>query len=260
MTPLLIPSLMVFIFGSCIGSFLNVCIYRVPLKKSVVTPGSFCPGCKKPIPFYCNIPILSYALLGGKCKSCRTPIPFRYPFVEFITASLAVCTAVKFGLTGQALVWFAFICILIVITFIDIDHQIIPDVLSIPGTVCFAVLAFFVLGIKPAAILAGILLGGGFLYAVALGYYLIRKEQGMGGGDIKLMAMVGSVLGVKGVLFTIFAGSLIGSISGVLIILCSKVMNIRQKIPFGPYLSGGALLYIFYGEELIRWYIQIVTK
>lgn len=255
---LLFPGL-AFLFGACVGSFLNVCIYRIPGKKSIVFPGSFCPICKETIPFYCNIPVLSFMILGGKCRSCRTPIPFRYPLVELLTALLAAAMVHEFGLESQALVWFGFACTLIVISFIDLDHQIIPDILSIPGTFIFGVLGIFILGLPIKSVFLGVFTGGGILYAVALIYFLLKKQQGMGGGDIKLMAMIGALTGVKGALFTIFAGSLLGSVIGILIIAGNKFINIRQKMPFGPYLSTAALIYVFYGDRLIQWYVGTIT-
>ena len=259
MDPELIFLCLAFIFGTCVGSFLNVCIYRIPEKKSIVFPGSFCPICKTKIPFYCNIPILSFLFLGGKCRSCRTLISFRYPLVELLTGCLATAVAYKFGPTGPAMVWFGFACTLTAVSFIDFDHQIIPDIISLPGILIFGILGFFVLELDIKTIVLGILTGGGILYGVALSYVLIKKEQGMGGGDIKLMAMIGAVTGIKGTLFTLFSGSLLGSLIGILILAGSRFTNIKQKIPFGPYLSAGALLYVFYGEQLIQWYFHVLS-
>lgn len=259
MNPELIFSGLAFVFGTCVGSFLNVCIYRIPQKKSIVFPGSFCPVCRESIPFYLNIPILSFLVLGGKCRSCRTRISFRYPLVELITGFLAAALVHKFGPTGPALVWFGFACTLIVVSFIDLDHQIIPDILSIPGTFLFGVLGVLVLGQAIGSVLLGIFTGGGILYGVAFIYFLIKKEQGMGGGDIKLMAMIGALTGIKGALFTIFAGSFLGSTIGILIMAGNRFINIRQKIPFGPYLSAGALIHVFFGDALIQWYIRAIS-
>ncbi|WP_022668230.1 prepilin peptidase [Desulfospira joergensenii] len=259
MDPILIFLILAFFFGTCVGSFLNVCIYRIPEKKSIVFPGSFCPVCRENIPFYCNIPIISFLILGGRCRSCRTRIPFRYPLVEIFTGCLAAAVAYKFGFSGQALVWFVFACTLTVVSCIDLDHQIIPDIISLPGTLIFGILGFWVLELELKSIVLGIITGGGILYAVAAIYFLVKKEQGMGGGDIKLMAMIGALTGIKGALFTIFAGSLLGSGIGILVLVSNKIINIRQKIPFGPFLSGGALLYLFFGDELIRWYFHTLS-
>ncbi len=258
MEPVIPPYVIALVLGLCVGSFLNVCIYRIPEKKSILFPGSFCPACKKSIPFFLNIPILSYAVLGGRCRFCKTAIPIRYPFVELLTGCLALLTVHCFGPTSQALVWFGFASTLTTISFIDLDRQIIPDSISIPGTIIFAALGYLVLGIRIQDVLMGVFVGSGILYSVALIYYLVKKEQGMGGGDIKLMAMVGAVLGVKGALFTIFAGSLIGTVLGGLIMAFGKAVNIQQKIPFGPFLSLGALVYLFWGNQIIRWYFNMI--
>lgn len=248
-----------FMFGACIGSFLNVCIYRIPKGKSIIFPGSSCPNCKKSIPFYLNIPILSYLILRGKCSNCHTGIGIRYPAVELITALFALATVSRFNITLETLFWFAFIAILIIITFIDIDLQIIPDILSIPGIFIFAFSAAVVPGMTLWDTLLGILAGGGSLYLVAITYYLIRKEEGMGGGDIKLLAMIGAATGWKGVVFTIFTASLTGSIAGGVIMLITRSVNARLRIPFGPYLSVGAVIYIFWGNLLIHWYFNLLS-
>lgn len=249
----------VLMFGASIGSFLNVCIYRIPKGESIVFPGSFCPVCKTPIPFYLNIPIISFLILLGKCKKCQTEISIRYPAVEFITAIFALATFIKFGLTGEGLFWFTFIALLITISFIDIDLQIIPDILSIPGIIIFSVSPLIVPEITLADTLIGILAGGGSLYLVAVIYYAIRKNEGMGGGDIKLLAMIGAATGWKGVIFTIFTSSLMGTMGGVLIMLATRRADSTLRIPFGPYLAAGALLYIFHGDSLITWYFNLIS-
>ncbi len=252
-------SIILFIFGACIGSFLNVCIFRIPEKKSIVFPGSFCPICKKSIPFYCNIPILSYLFLQGRCKHCKAPISIRYPLIEILTGIFPVLLFFKFGLTPSLFFWFCFICVLIVISLIDFDHQIIPDIISIPGIFIFASSPFFIPEMSFAAVLTGILTGGGILYTIAFLYFKLKNTEGMGGGDIKLLAMIGAATGIKGVLFTILTGSFLGSAAGLFAIIFIKGSNSQLKIPFGPYLSSGAILYIFFGEGLIQWYFQTMT-
>lgn len=250
----------IFMIGACVGSFLNVCIYRIPENKSIVSPGSFCPSCKNSIPFYLNIPIFSYLLLRGKCRFCKTGISFRYPAIELLTAIFALLLFLKFSVTPAFGFWFVFISVLITISFIDIDHQIIPDIISLPGIVIFASSFYFLPEMSLAKAGLGILAGGGSLYAVALMYYLLKKQEGMGGGDIKLLAMIGAATGIKGVFFTIFAGSLIGTFGGVVIMLYTKMADSKLKIPFGPFLSLGTVLYIFYGEQLIDWYLSLVIQ
>lgn len=255
-----IPAATIFIFGACIGSFLNVCIYRIPENLSIVTPGSFCPSCHKSIPFYCNIPILSYIFLKGKCKFCQNPISMRYPLIEILTGAFALVLFHKFGLGTAMGYYFVFISVLIIISFIDMDHQIIPDILSLPGILIFASSFYFLPQMTFTDTLLGILAGGGSLYAVALVYYLLKKQEGMGGGDIKLLAMIGAATGIKGVFFTIFVGSLFGTFFGILIMIYTKIANSKLKIPFGPFLSLGAILYIFFGKQLIQWYLSILSS
>jgi len=252
-------TIILFIFGACIGSFLNVCIFRIPEKKSIVFPGSFCPVCNNSIPFYCNIPILSFLFLQGKCKECKTRISLRYPLIEILTGIVPVFLFFKFGPTPSFLFWFSFICTLIVISFIDFDHQIIPDIISIPGIFIFASSGFFIPGMSFTNVLMGILAGGGILYSIAFLYYKLRNTQGMGGGDIKLLAMIGAAIGFKGVIFTIFTGSLAGTVAGVFAMIFTKGNNSQLKIPFGPYLSLGAILYIFFGMDLIKWYLLTIA-
>lgn len=248
----------IFTIGACIGSFLNVCIYRVPENRSIVTPGSFCPACKKGIPFYCNIPVLSYLFLKGRCRFCHQTISIRYPFIEILTGVFAFLLFYRFGLGLPMLYWFGFICVLITISFIDIDHQIIPDIISLPGILIFASSFYFLPEMSFKDTLLGILTGGGSLYAVAYLYYLLKKQEGMGGGDIKLLAMIGAATGIKGVFFTIFAGSLFGTFFGIFFMLYSKIADSKLKIPFGPFLSLGAILYIFFGDQIILWYLSIL--
>ncbi|MBF0378030.1 MAG: prepilin peptidase [Desulfamplus sp.] len=249
----------IFMFGASIGSFLNVCIYRIPKDESIVFPGSFCPACETPIPFYLNIPIISFIILRGKCRNCRKSISFRYPIVEFITAMFAVATFLKFGLTVESLFWFSFIAVLIVISFIDFDLQIIPDILSIPGIFIFALSSVVIPEMTIKDTLLGIVMGGGSLYLVAVSYYLIRKDEGMGGGDIKLLAMIGAAIGWKGVAFTIFASSLLGTVAGIIIMIITRKADSKLRIPFGPYLAAASLIYIFKGESLISWYFSILS-
>ncbi len=248
----------VVVFGLCIGSFLNVCIYRLPNGKSLVNPRrSFCPNCESPIRYYDNLPVLSYAILKGRCRQCSEPITPRYPLVELMTGLFALCCVLHFGLTPKALVYFAFIATLIVITYIDIDHQIIPDVISLPGIPIFFLGSLFVPEVSLMDAVLGLVSGGGSLLLVAWGYQLIAKKEGMGGGDIKLLAMMGALLGWKGVLFIIFVSSGIGTVSGLLVMLNQKE-GMKLAIPFGPFLSLGAIIYIFFGPTVIGWYLGML--
>jgi leader peptidase (prepilin peptidase) / N-methyltransferase len=254
----LIP-VIVFIFGAVIGSFLNVCIYRIPRGKSIIKPGSFCPGCEKPIKFYDNVPILSYIILGGKCRQCGSKIPVRYPFVELLTAVLFLMIYRKCGLIYEMPIQMFFISLLIVISFIDYDFQIIPDVLSIGGLIAGIIISFMRQGFPFTDALYGVLVGGGVLFVIAYGYQLITKREGMGGGDIKLLAMIGSFTGVKGVIFALIGGSLIGSLVGIPLMLARKE-NTKYAIPFGPFLSLAAVIFLFSGDRLIYGFFNIIVR
>ena len=249
----------VFIFGLCVGSFLNVCIYRLPESKSIVHPRSMCPQCGTLIRFYDNLPVLSFLLLRGKCRHCQTPISLRYPVVELLSGLFAVGVFLKYGISLETVIYYTFIATLLVITFIDIDHQIIPDVITLPGIpICF--LASFVLPrITYIESLLGILIGGGSLFMVAWLYHLLTKKEGMGGGDIKLLGMMGAIIGWKGVLFTIFVASAVGTISGMLIMLKTR-KSMKLAVPFGPFLAIGSMAYIFFGPQLIVWYINLLRQ
>ena len=251
-----LTEIMIFIFGICIGSFMNVCIYRLPASKSIINPArSTCPNCGNIIKFYDNIPILSYLWLKGKCRHCSSPIAFRYLLVELAGGFFALCAYFKFGITIEAFVYYALISSLLVITFIDIDHQIIPDVITLPGIPIFFFASFAFAAITYKDSLLGILAGGGSLLLIAVTYNLLTKKEGMGGGDIKLLAMIGAALGWKGVLFTIFIGSAIGTLIGIILMLRTR-KGLKLAIPFGPFLSMGAIIYIFFGSSIINWYLN----
>ncbi len=250
--------LLLFMTGCCVGSFLNVCIYRIPNGESIVFPGSHCPGCNTPIRFYDNIPIVSYLLLRARCRGCGTGIALRYPMVEALTGILTVYTGVSQGLSLETLVILILIYTLVVISFIDLDHQIIPDLISLPGTLVFSAAAYFILDRSLTQIGLGILAGAGLLYGVSVCYYLIRKTMGMGGGDIKLMAMMGGILGMQGALFTIFCASFLGAGAGVIWMVLRGGMDARLRIPFGPFLAMGALIYLFWGPPLLHWYVNLL--
>ena len=256
MIPYLIE-IFIFIFGLCIGSFLNVCIYRLPASKSIVHPRSMCSNCGTAIASYDNIPILSYLWLKGRCRHCRAKISLRYPTVELLGGLIALGTYLKFGLTIEALIYYIFFASLMVVTFIDLDHRIIPDVITLPGIpICFAA-GFALPAITYKEALLGILIGGGSLFLVAWTYSLVTKKEGMGGGDIKLLAMMGAIVGWKGVLFTIFVASLVGTLSGLAVMLQSR-NGLKLAVPFGPFLSIGSITYIFFGAPLITWYFNLL--
>jgi leader peptidase (prepilin peptidase)/N-methyltransferase len=245
-----------FLFGASVGSFLNVCICRLPRQESVVSPPSHCPLCNTRIKWFDNVPILSYLLLGGKCRSCRAPISARYPLVELLNGLLTLALFAKYGPSLNFLALFLFSSSLVVITFIDLDHQIIPDVISLPGILIGFVFSFFLPWHNWLNSLGGILLGGGSLWLVAAGYHLLTGKEGMGGGDIKLLAMMGGFLGWMSIPFIIFAASLAGSLIGVSMMV-ARGRDSKLAIPFGPFLAFGAILYIFYGRQIIAWYLGL---
>jgi len=257
MTIPLTVNILAFIFGACIGSFLNVCIYRIPAALSIVHPGSSCPRCKTMISFYDNIPIFSYLLLMGKCRHCGAPIAIRYPFVELLGGLFAVACALSFGPTLHGLVVFIFIATLIVVTFIDLDHRIIPDTISLPGIPLFFLAALAVPTVTWHASAIGIVAGGGSLFIVAWVYQFMTGREGMGGGDIKLLAMIGAMIGWQGILFTLFAASAIGTMVGLLAMIRSG-KGMKLAIPFGPFLAMGAIIYLFFGNALISWYFNFL--
>jgi leader peptidase (prepilin peptidase)/N-methyltransferase len=240
-----------FVFGAAIGSFLNVCIFRLPEHHSIVKPLSQCPHCHHPIRFYDNIPLLSYLILQGKCRDCGEKISWRYPLVELITAILSLVLFAKFYLTLNFIIFFAFTAVLIVITFIDLDHQIIPDVLTLPGIPVFFLLAVFVVKVPWMEAASGLLIGGGVLFAIAFVYELVTKREGMGGGDIKLLAMIGGFLGWKSLIFILLCSSFLGAIVGIAVMVIKK-QDMKYAVPFGPFLSAAAVAYLFWGDAFVR--------
>src|SRR5262245_59573568 len=254
----------IFIFGAIVGSFLNVCIIRIPKGDSIVYPPSQCPGCKIAIRFYDNIPLISYVALVGRCRACGERISSRYFFVELLMACLAVALYYQFGFSLAFLVSFIFVAALIVISFIDLDVRIVPDVISLPGIVAgllFSVVARYVINDpfelipSPLSALVGVLVGGGFLLALAWAYEAVTGVEGMGGGDIKLLAMIGAFLGWTSIPFTLFFASLTGSVIG-LGFMIGKGVGRRFALPFAPFLCLGALLYLLFGQDLIQFYLN----
>ena len=254
MTPFL-PSVYIFVLGLCIGSFLNVCIYRLPEGRSIVQPASACTQCGSPLRWYDNIPVLSYVFLRGRCRTCHIAISPRYPIVELLTGMFAFALWLRFGLHPQTVVYFVFVAALLTITFIDIDHRIIPDAISLPGIPIGFALSFFLPQIGWLDSLLGIALGGGSLFLVAGGYQLLTGKEGMGGGDIKLLGMIGAFIGWQGVLFTIMISSFSGTAAGLALMLRNR-KDMKMAIPFGPFLSIGAIVYVFFGPEWIDWYLN----
>ncbi|NVM22761.1 MAG: prepilin peptidase [Desulfobacterales bacterium] len=253
----MILKIFIFLFGTAVGSFLNVCIYRLPRSLSLIHPRSACPNCGHKIAFYDNIPIASHLWLRGRCRHCRAAISLRYPVVELAAGLFAVGVFSRFSLAWEGLFLYALVAALLVVTFIDIDHQIIPDVITYPGIVIGLLCSFLPGHITYKESLMGIAFGGGILLLVAWGYYLLTKKEGMGGGDVKLLAMIGAFLGWQAVIFTIFVGSAIGTVIGVAVALRTHGGR-TMAVPFGPFLSLGALVFLFQGREIMGWYLQIL--
>ena len=246
----------VFILGLLIGSFLNVCIYRLPRQESIVFPASHCTACQKPIRPYDNIPLVSFLFLRGRCRSCRAPISWRYPLIELLHGLGYLSILHQFGYSVQALIYALFFSSLVVVTFIDLSHQIVPDVITLPGMVLGLIAASTVLPPGPINSLVGLFLGGGLFYLVAVLSIALLKKEGMGGGDIKLIAMIGAFLGWKGMLLTIFLAALTGSITGLFLVFIQG-RNRAEPIPFGPFLALGAMVSLFWGAEILNWYLLL---
>ena len=244
-------NLFAFIFGAVVGSFLNVCIFRLPAHESIIKPLSRCPHCHHPIRFFDNIPLISFIILKGKCRDCGAKISWRYPLVELITAVLALLLFSKFYLFWNFLIFFIFTAVLIVIAFIDLDHQIIPDILTLPGIPVFFLLAVFVVKVPWLEALIGLAVGGGVLFAIAFFYELISKREGMGGGDIKLLAMIGGFLGWKLLIFILLFSSFFGALVGITAMIIKK-QDMKYAVPFGPFLSAAAVAYLFWGDCFMR--------
>ena len=243
------------VFGFILGSFLNVCIYRIPLKKSIIKPSSFCPACGTTIKFYDNIPVASWLILKGRCRNCSSYISVRYPIVEIIAGIISLALFLRYGPTMSYFLYLTFILSLIVISFIDFDHMIIPDLISIPGIIIGFAASFLLPDLKWAESLIGIIAGGGILFITAFMFEKLTGKEGMGGGDIKLLAMIGAWMGWKLLPVTILIAALTASIYGGLFILLSK-KDSQTRIPFGPFLSYAAIVSFFFGNDIMIWYVH----
>lgn len=269
----------VFIFGLIIGSFLNVCILRIPGGKSIVMPASACPKCGEPIRPYDNIPVISYLVLGGKCRGCKTKISPMYPLVELLAGLLFVACYLVFGLTIEALKWAAFSAILIVLIFTDLRERILPDLVNFTGFGIGVALSFFTKPTDGTALwianhlfeypppapvvsftdaILGAALGSGLLWLVSEAYFRLRGREGMGLGDVKMMLMAGAFLGAKKTILTILAGSILGSVLGIAVILATR-KDTDYELPFGTFLGAGALLVVFFGTHVVNWYTSLLA-
>jgi leader peptidase (prepilin peptidase)/N-methyltransferase len=252
----MLGNVFVFIFGALWGSFANVVALRYGTEKGVVWKRSHCLHCGKTIAWYDNIPVLSWFLLRGHCRHCHQKFSFRYAFVEFLMGLLFLLAYQHYGFSISTLEFFIFIFALVAASVIDVDHYLLPDVFTLSG---------ILIGLCGSLInpdrtfldaLAGVLLGGGFLWSIAYLYTLLRKEEGMGGGDIKLIAWIGSVLGWKSIPFVILVASVLGTAGGLLVMSRQK-KGLKSVIPFGPYLAAAAVLYLLWGEDIGLWYLNL---
>ncbi len=246
---------MMIVVGLCVGSFLNVCIHRIPRGGSLLRPRSRCPGCGHELSWFENIPVLSYVVLRGKCRKCRAGISIRYPIVELLTAAVFLLHYAVFGLTALLVVRLIFACAMIVLFAIDLEHQLLPDVITLSGLVAGLVFSFvFPPGLLDAVL--GAILGGGVLWLIAEAYYRYSGQDGMGGGDIKMLAMVGAFLGWQQVLLTLVLASVAGALLGSVIIATRKG-GMKFAVPFGTFLALGALTASLVGARLIDWYVSL---
>ncbi len=239
--------------GLAVGSFLNVCIYRIPRGQSLIYPPSRCPRCGNDIAWYDNVPVLGWLMLRGHCRKCGEPISIQYPIIEFITA-LAAVVVVLVTPPGPLLASrLTLTAILIVLFVIDLELQILPNVITLPG-IAIGFLFSLIAQPGPRASLAGILLGAGVLYGIAAVYYAVRKEEGMGMGDVKMLAMIGAFLGWRAVLLTLVLSSFAGALIGV-VLMRASAKGLRYALPFGTFLALGAFVTMLMGDSLLAWYL-----
>lgn len=252
MTPDFIELTLVLLLGLAVGSFLNVVVHRLPREESLVSPGSRCPACGYALRAVDNIPVLSYVLLLGRCRRCRAGISVRYPLVELATAALFVAHYLIFGWTPLLAVRLLFAAGLVALFAIDLEHHLLPDAITLPGIVVgLAASVFLPPGLLNAIV--GMLAGGGVLWLIGEAYYRYAGEEGMGGGDVKMLAMIGAFLGWQLVLLTLVLSSLAGAVIGLLVIAIRRG-GMKYALPYGTFLSISAMIASLYGERIVRWY------
>jgi leader peptidase (prepilin peptidase) / N-methyltransferase len=241
------------LLGLSVGSFLNVCVHRLPRRQSLVHPGSRCPHCGYVLRWYDNIPVVSYLLLRGRCRACRESIAIRYPALELATLVLFLVHGAVFGWSALLVVRLLFACAMVVLFAIDLEHHLLPDVITLPGIV--AGLLFSIV-LPPGIVdsLLGVLVGGGVLWLIGEAYYRYSGQEGMGGGDVKMLAMIGAFLGWKLVLVTLVLSSVAGSLIGV-VVIALKRGGMKYALPYGTFLALGALAASLVGERLVSWYL-----
>jgi len=245
---------LIFILGLIVGSFSNVCIYRIPKNESIIFPASHCPKCHSPIKPVDNIPLLSYILLKGRCRNCKSKISIQYPIVEFLTGLIYLIFYLIYGLSIQTLIYIILSSALIIIAFIDLNEEIVPDVVSLPGIVIGFIVSFFVPYISFINSGLGVIVGGGIILIIGMAGSVIFKKEAMGGGDVKLAAMIGAFLGWRFIIISLFLGFFLGALAGIILIL-SKIKSREDAVPFGPFIVLGSFITLLWGEQIISWYI-----
>jgi leader peptidase (prepilin peptidase)/N-methyltransferase len=242
-------------FGLIVGSFLNVCIYRLPLKQSIVWPASRCTTCQRELEWYENVPVLAWLALGGRCRTCHTRVSVMYPIVELVTGALFVGAYLLYGLSPLMFVRIAFGCAMIVLFVIDLQHRILPNAITIPGAVIGFVLSLF---LPPGWVssLIGLLVGGGVLFVIGEAYYRLRGIDGLGMGDVKMLAMIGAFLGWRLTLVTLIFASFTGALAGAGILLTGRG-GMKAALPFGTFLAVGAVVAAVAGDQIFNWYMAL---
>ncbi len=243
--------------GLLFGSFLNVVIYRLPAGRSIVMPRSRCPYCDGEIRVLDNIPVISFLLLKGRCSRCGAPIAWRYPLIELATAALFVACAARFGLTAEAAISALFCMLMLTLAMIDADHYLLPDRLTLPGIILGLALQPWLQRTTFLEAVAGVLIGAGSLVLTINFWYWLREEEGMGMGDVNMLALVGAFLGWEGVAITLFSSALAGAAAGLALVVTGK-LNLRSKLPFGTFLAVGAVVSLFWGQEIAAHYRGIL--
>jgi leader peptidase (prepilin peptidase)/N-methyltransferase len=241
------------LIGLSVGSFLNVCIHRLPLRTSIVWPSSRCPSCARSLPWYENIPVLSYAALRGRCRGCRAPIGLRYPVVEILTAGVFLLEYQALGPVPLLAVRIPFACALIVLFAIDLEHQILPNVITLPGLAIGLACSLF-LPPGPAMAFAGAAVGGGILWLMIEVWLKLRGVEAMGFGDVKMLAMVGAFLGLKLVLLTFILSSLMGGVIGAGL-MAARRANLATALPYGTMIAVAAFIASIRGDRMLDWYL-----
>ncbi|MGH7198263.1 MAG: prepilin peptidase [Candidatus Omnitrophota bacterium] len=256
------PILILFLLGAAVGSFLNVCMIRIPMRESIAFPASHCLSCRRPIAWFDNIPIVSFFALKGRCRNCGSRISWQYPAIEALTGFSFVLFFGVFGLTAKGILYLVLSLALLVVSVIDWKTQIIPDVISLPGLALGLAASIIFPGLHGAESwkggliqsAAGAFVGGGILALIGTLAERILKKEAMGGGDVKLLAMIGAFIGWRGILWTLFAGSFAGALIGMYL----RVRKGEERIPFGPFLAFAAVSYLFFGERVWQWYLNTI--